>query len=165
MAVLTFLEIPTSAAVSLMALRATPTYWRAAPDDAINDWDCQDGRFPPRSCTLQSGATADHQSRCRGENSHRWPHFLPDGRHFLFTIRSSIKDNTGLYIGSLVFATNAYESTITSAIARAAQTSESQIIHLQRKLEIEEWSATTQRIQPTSEQAGGPTGSRAVSRG
>ena len=37
----------------------------------------------------------------RGENSHRWPHFLPDGRHFLFTARSSLKENTAIYIGSL----------------------------------------------------------------
>jgi eukaryotic-like serine/threonine-protein kinase len=35
------------------------------------------------------------------ENSHRWPHFLPDGRHFLFTARSSVKENTAIYVGSL----------------------------------------------------------------
>jgi Tol biopolymer transport system component len=35
------------------------------------------------------------------ENSHRWPHFLPDGRHFLFTARSSDKDSTRIYVGSL----------------------------------------------------------------
>src|SRR6266851_913302 len=37
----------------------------------------------------------------RQENSHRWPHFLPDGRHFLFTARSSLKENTTIYVGSL----------------------------------------------------------------
>ena len=37
----------------------------------------------------------------RNENSHRWPHFLPDGRHFLFTARSSVKENTAVYVGSL----------------------------------------------------------------
>lgn len=37
----------------------------------------------------------------RQENSHRWPHFLPDGRHFLFTARSSVKENTAIYVGSL----------------------------------------------------------------
>ena len=35
------------------------------------------------------------------ENSHRWPSFLPDGRHFLFTARSSLRENTAVYIGSL----------------------------------------------------------------
>jgi eukaryotic-like serine/threonine-protein kinase len=37
----------------------------------------------------------------RGENSHRWPQFLPDSRHFLFTARSSVRENTGIYVGSL----------------------------------------------------------------
>ncbi|OFW24094.1 MAG: hypothetical protein A3H97_18355 [Acidobacteria bacterium RIFCSPLOWO2_02_FULL_65_29] len=37
----------------------------------------------------------------RRENSHRWPHFLPDGRHFLFTARSDVKENTGIYVGAL----------------------------------------------------------------
>jgi Tol biopolymer transport system component len=35
----------------------------------------------------------------RGENSHRYPQFLPDGRRFLFTARSS--EETGIYLGSL----------------------------------------------------------------
>ena len=37
----------------------------------------------------------------RRENSHRFPHFLPDGRHFLFTARSDVKENTGIYVGTL----------------------------------------------------------------
>ena len=37
----------------------------------------------------------------RKENSHRWPHFLPDGRHFLFTARSDVKENNLIYVGSL----------------------------------------------------------------
>jgi Tol biopolymer transport system component len=37
----------------------------------------------------------------RRENSHRWPHFLPDGRRFLFTARSDLPENTGVYIASL----------------------------------------------------------------
>ncbi len=37
----------------------------------------------------------------RAENSHRFPNFLPDGRHFLFTARSSHKENTAIYVGSL----------------------------------------------------------------
>jgi Tol biopolymer transport system component len=35
------------------------------------------------------------------ENSHRFPHFLPDGRHFLFTARSDVRENTGIYLGTL----------------------------------------------------------------
>jgi Tol biopolymer transport system component len=37
--------------------------------------------------------------RGHGENSHRWPVFLPDGRHFLFFVRSY--QGPGIYVGSL----------------------------------------------------------------
>jgi serine/threonine protein kinase/Tol biopolymer transport system component len=37
----------------------------------------------------------------RLEGSHRFPQFLPDGRHFLFQVRSSLADQTGVYAGSL----------------------------------------------------------------
>jgi serine/threonine protein kinase len=37
----------------------------------------------------------------RGENSHRFPEFLPDGRHFLFVARCSQRENDALYLGSL----------------------------------------------------------------
>ena len=35
------------------------------------------------------------------ENSHRWPQLLPDGKHFLFTVRSDRPENLGIKIGSL----------------------------------------------------------------
>jgi Tol biopolymer transport system component len=50
------------------------------------------GGTPQPITTLDAG---------RHENSHRWPHFLPDGRHFLFTARSSMKEDTAVYVGSL----------------------------------------------------------------
>ena len=37
----------------------------------------------------------------RQEGSHRFPQFLPDGRHFLFMIRSNLADQAGVYAGSL----------------------------------------------------------------
>lgn len=37
----------------------------------------------------------------RGELMHRFPRFLPDGRHFFYLIRSSKPDYSGLYVGSL----------------------------------------------------------------
>jgi Tol biopolymer transport system component len=37
----------------------------------------------------------------RRENSHRWPQFLPDGRHFIFTARSELPQNTAIYVASL----------------------------------------------------------------
>jgi eukaryotic-like serine/threonine-protein kinase len=36
-----------------------------------------------------------------GENSHRGPTFLPDGRRFLFTSRCAVAANNALYLGSL----------------------------------------------------------------
>jgi Tol biopolymer transport system component len=36
-----------------------------------------------------------------GENSHRGPSFLPDGRRFLFTSRCTVAANNALYLGSL----------------------------------------------------------------
>ena len=36
----------------------------------------------------------------RSENSHRFPQFLPDGRHFLYTARAT-PENTAIYVGSL----------------------------------------------------------------
>ena len=37
----------------------------------------------------------------KDEGSHRWPQFLPDGRHFLFTVRSGRADARGVYVGTL----------------------------------------------------------------
>jgi Tol biopolymer transport system component len=45
--------------------------------------------------------------QARGENTHRWPHFLPDGRHFLFVARvgggraGGSTEGTGIMVGSL----------------------------------------------------------------
>ena len=36
----------------------------------------------------------------RGESGHRWPHFLPDGRRFLFQSRA-LPEHRGVYVGSL----------------------------------------------------------------
>ena len=38
--------------------------------------------------------------RTHEENSHRWPQFLPDGRHFLFVVRAA-REHAGIYVGSL----------------------------------------------------------------
>ncbi len=37
----------------------------------------------------------------QGQNTHRWPHFLPDGRRFLYLARSTRPENSGIYVGSL----------------------------------------------------------------
>jgi Tol biopolymer transport system component len=40
----------------------------------------------------------DHST---GAIAHRWPHFLPDGRHFLFTSISRNADNDAIFVASL----------------------------------------------------------------
>src|SRR5262245_35056431 len=39
--------------------------------------------------------------RSRQEITHRYPTFLPDGRHFLYSIMSGEKETRGVYVGSL----------------------------------------------------------------
>ena len=42
-----------------------------------------------------------HLDSSKNEGSHRWPQFLPDGRHFLFTARSGLADHRSVYVGAL----------------------------------------------------------------
>jgi Tol biopolymer transport system component len=37
----------------------------------------------------------------RAEDGHQWPWFLPDGRHFVFLVKSSKPEYEGIYVGSL----------------------------------------------------------------
>ncbi len=43
--------------------------------------------------------------KTRGESSHRWPYFLPDGRHFLYLVASfgsgAEREKMGIYVRSL----------------------------------------------------------------
>jgi Tol biopolymer transport system component/predicted Ser/Thr protein kinase len=48
--------------------------------------------------TLRSVTKRDDS---RKEGSHRFPEFLPDGRHFLFQVRSGLTEQAGVYAGSL----------------------------------------------------------------
>ena len=50
------------------------------------------GGEPPQPLT---NLDRDHQ-----EGSHRWPQLLPDGKHFLFTVRSATNDHRGVYVAS-----------------------------------------------------------------
>ncbi len=37
----------------------------------------------------------------RRQSAHSWPHFLPDGRHFIYLARGSNRQDNGIYLGSL----------------------------------------------------------------
>src|SRR4029079_5135226 len=46
------------------------------------------------------GVMAQATVLAKGETNHRWPQFLPDGRHFLYLRVSSDPGQMGVYIGS-----------------------------------------------------------------
>jgi Tol biopolymer transport system component len=46
-------------------------------------------------------ATVTTVDESAGEFQHAWPRFLPDGRRFLYVIRSTHADRSGVYVGSL----------------------------------------------------------------
>jgi Tol biopolymer transport system component len=60
-------------------------------------------RVPASGGTLEPVTKIDPTA----ENSHRWPHFLPDGRHFIFTVRTDRGINNALRVGSLDSASTA----------------------------------------------------------
>ncbi|PYL05706.1 MAG: hypothetical protein DME33_15800 [Verrucomicrobia bacterium] len=37
----------------------------------------------------------------RNQTAHSWPHFLPDGHHFLYLARSVLREKSAIYVGSL----------------------------------------------------------------
>jgi serine/threonine protein kinase len=53
------------------------------------------------SSTGGSGSALTEIDQSRNETSHRWPCFLPDGRHFIFFARGRQKENQALFVGSV----------------------------------------------------------------
>ena len=54
-------------------------------------------RVLPSGGSPQQVTTLDTEK----ENSHRWPRWLPDGRHFLFTVRSDRPETLGIKVGAI----------------------------------------------------------------
>ena len=64
-----------------------------APNNRSGLYLIKEGGGPAQAITkLDAGRT---------ENSHRWPRFLADGRHFVFTARCTEAKNDAIYLGSL----------------------------------------------------------------
>src|SRR5262245_8626897 len=80
-----------------------------APDPRPGSWGPHDTIIFSRGITgilkvSSSGGLVEpvfELDASRQEGQHRFPQFLPDGTHFLFTVRSSIRDYNGVYVGSL----------------------------------------------------------------
>jgi serine/threonine protein kinase/Tol biopolymer transport system component len=79
------------------------------PDPRYGSWGADDtilfsrGMTPILRVSASGGAVTPvtRLDTSRQEGSHRFPQFLPDGKHFIFLIRSSVPDYTGVYAGSL----------------------------------------------------------------
>jgi Tol biopolymer transport system component len=62
------------------------------------------GLFAPNPLfrvSLSGGAATPVTALSKGETNHRWPQFLPDGRHFLYLRVSPDPSVMGVYVGSL----------------------------------------------------------------
>ncbi len=55
-------------------------------------------RVPANGGTPEPATVLDVE---RGENSHRWPVFLPDGVHFLYFVRALTPERRGVYLGRI----------------------------------------------------------------
>ena len=64
-----------------------------APNNRSELYRIKESGGPPQRLTKLDAS--------RTENSHRWPRFLPDGRHFVFTARCTDARNNAVYLGSL----------------------------------------------------------------
>jgi hypothetical protein len=87
------------------------TIWSHRPSGARGGtWNGEDVIIIPNSLTgglLRVGTTGEIStgltalSPARQEIVHRYPQFLPDGRHFLYWVWSASEEYTGIYLGSL----------------------------------------------------------------
>ena len=80
-----------------------------APDAAGGSWG-SDGTiiFSPQVGPLYRVSAAGglatplrELEATRGDLRHVWPHFLPDGKHYLYVARSSDAEKTGIYLGNV----------------------------------------------------------------
>ena len=79
----------------------------AVPDNRLASWGPDDTILLATGVTgilrvSSSGGTVTPVTELdtsRQEGSHRFPQFLPDGRHFLFMVRSNLADQAGAYQG------------------------------------------------------------------
>jgi hypothetical protein len=94
-------KIPASGgAVQVIADVGTPRGASWGLDDTILFASGNTGLF--RVASTGGPVTAVTKlDRLSQEGSHRWPHFLPGGRHFLYLVRSGLAEQQGIYAGSI----------------------------------------------------------------
>ncbi|HWP52721.1 MAG TPA: protein kinase [Pyrinomonadaceae bacterium] len=81
-----------------------------APEGRGGSWNATDTIVfapqpftPLQSVSASGGAVTQITSfdPAKGENSHRWPAFLPDGRHLIFFVRNEKAEQSGIWLGSI----------------------------------------------------------------
>ncbi len=87
-------------AVQVLASAGTPRGFSWGSDDTILFASGNTGLYRVAS-TGGPVTEVTKLDASRQEGSHRWPYFLPDGRHFLYGIRSGLAEQQGVYVGSL----------------------------------------------------------------
>jgi Tol biopolymer transport system component len=105
---LCFFEAGKLKRISIGSGDVEPEVLADAPQGRGGDWSGQSILFS-RSEGIYSISLAAHGVASKittvdsslGEYQHAWPEFLPDGRQFLFVIRSSQPERTGVYLASL----------------------------------------------------------------
>ncbi|HXW04195.1 MAG TPA: protein kinase [Vicinamibacterales bacterium] len=62
-----------------------------------------DGNSPINRVSSRGGSVTPvtHLDAALQEGTHRFPYVLPDGQHFLYTVRSTLAEQGGVYVGSL----------------------------------------------------------------
>lgn len=79
-----------------------------APAPHGGDWNADDvlifaaaGGISKVSADGSGRASVTSVDEASGDYQHAWPEFLPDGRRFVYIIRSRVQERTGLYLSSI----------------------------------------------------------------
>ena len=94
--------------IPLRAGNAQPEILADAPRPRGGDWNGRTILFARadgiHAITFDASTAVSQVTKldtAHGEYEHGWPEFLPDGRQFLYIVRSSQPERTGLYLGSV----------------------------------------------------------------
>ena len=85
-------------AIATVPVSAGGGAWSSKGPILFSDWQTGLYRVDPAGGRVTPVVTVN---RSAGELVQKLPQFLPDGRHFLFFVRSASEDQTGTYVGSL----------------------------------------------------------------
>jgi Tol biopolymer transport system component len=94
--------------IDVLSANAQPEVLAEAPQPHGGTWNRESILFSRTGGIYRIGPAEHGAARqitkvdeTQGEYQHGWPEFLPDGRRFLFVIRSSRPDRSGVYVASI----------------------------------------------------------------